>query len=713
MLDDPISQIAKDLRLRPGQVSATASLLDGGGTVPFIARYRKENTGSLDEVEITSIRNRLFQIRELTERRRVILESLEKRGLLTNELQKTILGAETLSTLEDIYLPYRPKRRTRATIAKEKRLEPLALQIWGQEDFDVNEAAAKYVDSNTGTVNGVDNVQDALTGARDIIAEWVSENTIARREIRKLFWSEGTFSSSVISGKREEASKYRDYFEWKEPVIKVPSHRVLAMLRGEKESMLSINISPPAVQAVALLQDIFITGETQASDEINQAIKDRYKPLLESSMETEVRKEARIRAEDTAIAVFADNLRELLMAPALGQKNVLALDPGFRSGCKVACLDRQGQLLHNDTVYPHTGDRAEEEAGYKIVDLCRLYDVEAIAVGNGTASRETEGFLKTLELDSNIDIVMVNENGASVYSASEVARNEFPDHDLTVRGTVSIGRRLMDPLSELVKIDPKSIGVGQYQHDVDQKSLKERLDEVVGSCVNNVGVELNTASAELLSYVSGLGPKLANAIVKYRNENGPFPNRESLKNVPRLGPKVFEQAAGFLRIRDGDNPLDSSAVHPESYEVVRAIAKDLGQTLDQMVGNSSITTQIDPNLYLTDKFGLPTLTDIIEELARPGRDPREEYKSFSFAEDIQKIEDLSVGMKLPGIITNVTAFGAFVDVGVHHDGLVHISNLANKYVINPADEVKVQQHVWVTVLEVDMERKRIGLSMKE
>ena len=713
MLDDPISQIAKDLRLRPGQVSATASLLDGGGTVPFIARYRKENTGSLDEVEITSIRNRLFQIRELTERRRVILESLEKRGLLTNEFRKTILGAETLATLEDIYLPYRPKRRTRATIAKEKRLEPLALKIWGQEDFDVNEAAAKYVDSNTGTINGVDNVQDALTGARDIIAEWVSENTIARREIRKLFWSEGTFSSSVISGKREEASKYRDYFDWKEPVIKIPSHRVLAMLRGEKESMLSINISPPAVQAVAMLQDIFITGETQASDEINQAIKDRYKPLLEASMETEVRKEARIRAEDTAIAVFADNLRELLMAPAIGQKNVLALDPGFRSGCKVACLDSQGQLLHNDTVYPHTGDRAEEEAGYKIVDLCRLYDVEAIAVGNGTASRETEGFLKTLELDSNIDIVMVNENGASVYSASEVARNEFPDHDLTVRGTVSIGRRLMDPLSELVKIDPKSIGVGQYQHDVDQKSLKERLDEVVGSCVNNVGVELNTASAELLSYVSGLGPKLANAIVKYRKENGPFSNRESLKNVPRLGPKVFEQAAGFLRIRDGDNPLDSSAVHPESYEVVRAIAKDLGKTLDQMVGNSSITHQIDPNLYLTDKFGLPTLTDIIEELARPGRDPREEYKSFSFAEDIQKIEDLSVGMKLPGIITNVTAFGAFVDVGVHHDGLVHISNLANKYVSNPADEVKVQQHVWVTVLEVDMERKRIGLSMKE
>ncbi|GIT45002.1 MAG: hypothetical protein Ct9H300mP11_29380 [Chloroflexota bacterium] len=471
MLDDPISQIAKDLRLRPGQVSATASLLDGGGTVPFIARYRKENTGSLDEVEITSIRNRLFQIRELTERRRVILESLEKRGLLTNELQKTILGAETLSTLEDIYLPYRPKRRTRATIAKEKRLEPLALQIWGQEDFDVNEAAAKYVDSNTGTVNGVDNVQDALTGARDIIAEWVSENTIARREIRKLFWSEGTFSSSVISGKREEASKYRDYFEWKEPVIKIPSHRVLAMLRGEKESMLSINISPPAVQAVAMLHDIFITGETQASDEINQAIKDRYKPLLEASMETEVRKEARIRAEDTAIAVFADNLRGTVDGSSHRTEKRPRIGSWLSFRLQSGLLDSQGQLLHNDTVSPHTGDRAEEEAGYKIVDLCRLYDVEAIAVGNGTASRETEAFLKTLELDSNIDIFMVNENGASVYSASEVARNEFPDHDLTVRGTVSIGRRLMDPLSELVKIDPKSIGVGQYQHESTRNPL--------------------------------------------------------------------------------------------------------------------------------------------------------------------------------------------------------------------------------------------------
>ena len=712
MIDFTIPQISLELGIGQGLVAATVLLLDDGATVPFIARYRKENTASLDEVAITSIRDRLSQIRELRARQTAILESLEKQGLLIDELRQAVLAAQTMAELEDIYLPYRPKRRTRATIAKEKGLEPLALHLWGQQEFDVKLAAAEYVDSNTRTVNGVADVTEALSGARDIIAEWVSEDTVARREIRRLFWSQGTFSSSVVSGKRGDAGKFRDYFNWEEPVLKVPSHRVLAMLRGEKESILSIRISPPTIQAVAVLQEIFITGDTEASHEVRQAVQDRYKPLLEASMETEVRKEVRLRAEDAAIAVFADNLRELLLAPALGQKNVLALDPGFRSGCKLACLDRQARLLHNDTVYPHMGDRAEQEAGNKIVDLCRLYDVEAIAVGNGTAGRETESFLRTLELDTNINIVMVNESGASVYSASEVARSEFPDHDLTVRGAVSIGRRLMDPLAELVKIDPKAIGVGQYQHDVDQKALKERLDDVVGSCVNNVGVELNTASGELLSYVSGLGPKLANAIVDYRNENGPFATREALKKVPRLGPKAFEQAAGFLRIREGDNPLDASAVHPESYKVVRAIAKDLGQPLDQVVGNASIATQIAPNSYVTDKVGLPTLTDIIEELARPGRDPRQKYEAFSFAEGINKIEDLTVGMKLPGIITNVTAFGAFVDLGVHQDGLIHISQLANKYVSNPADEVKVQQQVWVTVLEVDLERKRIGLSMK-
>ena len=712
MVDFAISQIAQELRMSQGQVAATVSLLDDGATVPFIARYRKENTASLGEVAITNIRDRLSQIRELRARRAAILESLEKRGLLIDGLRQAVHAAQTMAELEDIYLPYRPKRRTRATIAKEKGLEPLALHIWGQQEFNVKLAAAKYVDSDTSTVNGVADVTEALSGARDIIGEWISEDTVARQEIRRLFWSQGTFSSSVVSGKRNAAEKFRDYFDWAEPISKAPSHRVLAMLRGEKESMLSIHISAPAAQAVAVLQGIFITGDTEASHEIRQAVQDRYKPLLEASMETEVRKEARLRAEDDAIAVFADNLRELLLAPALGQKNVLALDPGFRSGCKLVCLDRQGRLLHNDTVYPHMGYRAELEAGNKIVDMCRLYDVEAIAVGNGTAGRETESFLRTLELDSSINIVMVNESGASVYSASEAARSEFPDHDLTVRGAVSIGRRLMDPLAELVKIDPKAIGVGQYQHDVDQKALKDRLDDVVGSCVNNVGVELNTASGELMSYVSGLGLKLANAIVDYRNENGPFATRESLKEVPRLGPKAFEQAAGFLRIREGDNPLDASAVHPESYKVVRAIAKDLGRPLDEVVGNASITTQIDPNRYVTDKVGLPTLTDIIEELARPGRDPRQEYEPFSFAGGINKIEDLTVGMKLPGIITNVTAFGAFVDLGVHQDGLIHISQLANKYVSNTADEVTVQQKVWVTVLEVDLERKRIGLSMK-
>ena len=712
MIDPTISQIAYELHITLDQVVATVSLLEGGATVPFIARYRKENTGSLDEVAITSIRDRLSQLRGLKARQTVILKSLENRGILTHKLRQAVILSKSMAALEDIYLQYRPKRRTRTTIAKEKGLEPLAMYLWGQEEFDVNLAAADYIDSNTGTPNGVLDAKEALTGARDIIAEWVSENAIARQEIRKLFWSKGTFSSSVVAGKRENAEKFRDYFSWEEPVSSVPSHRVLAMLRGENESILSIHISPPSSQAIAVLEGMFITGNTEASREVLQAVQERYKPLLEASMETEIRRETRIRAEDAAIAVFASNLRELLLAPPLGQKNVLALDPGFRSGCKLVCLDRQGGLLHNDTIYPHVGYTAEQEAGNKIVNLCRLYDIEAIAVGNGTAGRETQSFLRTLELDSNINIMMVNESGASVYSVSEVARSEFPDHDVTVRGAVSIGRRLLDPLAELVKIDPKAIGVGQYQHDVNQKALKERLDDVVTSCVNNIGVELNTASRELLSYVSGLGPNLANAIVDYRNDNGPFANRESLKKVPHLGPKAFEQSAGFLRIRDGNNPLDASAVHPESYKVVQAIAKDLNQSLDQVVGNESIATQIDLNRYATDKIGLPTLTDIIYELARPGRDPRREYEPFSFTDGVNEIGDLTVGMRLPGIITNVTAFGAFVDLGVHQDGLVHISQLADKYVRNPADEVKVQQQVWVTVLEIDLERNRIGLSMK-
>ena len=708
MTEVAIAQITRELQLTQRQVQATVELLDSGATVPFIARYRKEATGSLDEVAISDIRDRLSQLRELSTRREAVLTSLEERDLLTEELREAVLSADTMAALEDVYLPYRPKRRTRATIAREKGLEPLALLLWRQIDFEVQVAASEYINFES----GVEGVEDALDGARDIIAEWVSEDTSARAEIRKLFWTQGTFFSKVVSGKESEATKYRDYFQWEEPVDNVPSHRVLAMFRGEREGLLSIHIAPPQSQAIGTLEAIFITDKTEASEQVRLAVQDGYKRLLEGSMETEVRKEARVRAEDTAIRVFADNLRELLLAPALGQKNVMALDPGFRTGCKLVCLDRQGRLLYHDTVYPLLGERGEQEAAKKVGQLCREYDVEAIAVGNGTGGRETEAFLRRLELSPKISVVMVNESGASVYSASAVARSEFPDEDITVRGAVSIGRRLMDPLAELVKIDPKAIGVGQYQHDVDQKALKGRLDDVVGSCVNNVGAELNTASGELLAYVSGLGPRLAQAIVDYRNKNGPFTSRESLKKVPRLGPKAFEQAAGFLRIRGGDHPLDASAVHPESYGVVEAIAKDLGHPLERLVGDASIACRIDLQRYLSDKVGLPTLNDIIEELARPGRDPRREFELFQFAEGINKIEDLAAGMKLPGVVTNVTDFGAFVDVGVHQDGLVHISQLADRFVRNPSEIVKVQQQVWVTVVEVDLERKRISLSMK-
>ncbi len=708
MSDTAVCQIAREFRLADAQVEAAVGLLDDGATVPFIARYRKESTGSLDEVAVSSIRNRLAQLRELSERRETILDSLEKRGLLSEELQTAILSAESMAALEDTYLPYRPRRRTRTAIAREKGLESLALRLWGQGDFDIDRAAREYVHPDA----GVENAKEALSGARDIVAEWISEDSAARRDIRELFWSQGAISAKVASGKHTEAAKYQDYFDWREPIASAPSHRILAMLRGEKESLLSVRIAPLAAAATDVLERLFVKRETAAAAQIRQAIRERYKALLESAMETEVRKATRIRAENTAIGVFADNLRELLLAPALGQKNILALDPGFRSGCKLVCLDQQGHLLHHDTVYPLLGERDAGEAAGKIRLLCDQYHVEAIAVGNGTGGRETEVFLRTLELGPQISVVMVNESGASVYSASDVARAEFPDHDITVRGAVSIGRRLMDPLAELVKIDPKSIGVGQYQHDVDQKALKQRLDDVVISCVNQVGVELNTASPELLSYVSGLGPRLANAIVEYRNRNGPFASRDALKQVPRLGPKAFEQAAGFLRIRGGVHPLDATAVHPESYPVVAEIARDLRRPVEQLLEDAAIGDQIDLHRYVSDRVGLPTLQDIVEELARPGRDPRQEFEPFDFAAGIHRIEDLTAGMRLPGVITNVTGFGAFVDVGVHQDGLVHISQMAEGYVNNPSDVVKVQQRVWVTVLEVDLERKRISLSLK-
>ena len=704
-----IPKIAQELGLIPEQVQATANLLNEGATVPFIARYRKEATGSLDEVAITAIRDRLNQLMELDKRREAILKSLEERGQLTDELKEKILSAETMVVLEDIYLPYRPKRRTRATIAKEKGLEPLAQRLFAQDDMDVLAEAAVFVDSE----KGVDSTEDALAGARDIIAEWVNEDQTARATMRDFYSLKAVFKSKVIPEKETEGIKYKDYFDWEEPVSTAPSHRILAMRRGEKEGFLTLRVLPPEDDALSILDGLFVEGEGPASQQVRMSVHDSYKRLLSPSMETEIRLATKKRADEEAIQVFVENLRQLLLAPPLGQKNVLAIDPGFRTGCKVVCLDRQGKLLHTETIYPLQSEKGAADAGSKILEMCERFRIEAIAVGNGTAGRETETFIRSLDLSKKIQLVMVNESGASVYSASGVAREEFPDQDVTVRGSVSIGRRLMDPLAELVKIDPKSIGVGQYQHDVDQGALKNSLDDVVVSCVNHVGMEVNTASKQLLTYVSGLGPQLAKGIVEYRNEHGPFRSREGLRQVPRLGPKAFEQAAGFLRIRDGENPLDGSAVHPESYSIVDAMARDLGCPVLDLMGDEKLRKRINLKQYVSEKVGLPTLEDILSELSKPGRDPREQFETFRFAEGVEKIEDVKPGMKLPGIVTNLTAFGVFVDIGVHQDGLVHISEISNRFVKNPAEVVKVHQKVLVTVLDVDLERRRISLSMKD
>ncbi|NLU20257.1 MAG: RNA-binding transcriptional accessory protein [Phycisphaerae bacterium] len=702
-------KIAGELKVRPQQVRATAELLGGGATVPFIARYRKEATGMLDEVAITAIRDRLEQLTELDTRRNAILKSLEERNLLTDELKSKLDAAETMAALEDIYLPFRPKRRTRATIAKEKGLEPLADLLLAQQPETAPEVeAARFISEE----KGVASAEEALAGARDIIAERVSEDPQAREKTRALFFEKGVIRSRVIVGKETEGVKFKDYFEWSEPVATVPSHRLLAMRRGEKEGFLVLETAPEEQDATAMLEAHFVRGTCPASEQVRLAVHDGYKRLLAPSMETEVRLEMKRRADEAAIAVFAQNLRELLLAPPLGQKNVLALDPGYRTGCKLVCLDRQGKLLHHDVLYLTHSQREAAQAEATVKALCEKFNIEAIAIGNGTASRETESFIRKIGLPASIVIVMVNESGASVYSASEVAREEFPDHDVTVRGAVSIGRRLMDPLAELVKIDPKSIGVGQYQHDVDQTALQKSLDDVVISCVNSVGVEVNTASQQLLTYVSGLGPQLAKNIVEYRNQNGPFRSRKQLLEVPRLGPKAFEQAAGFLRIRNSDNVLDASAVHPESYHLVDAMARDVGCQVADLLRDESLRRKIDLRKYVTDKVGLPTLNDIMQELAKPGRDPRQQFEVFQFAEGIEKIEDVKPGMKLPGIVTNVTAFGAFVDIGVHQDGLVHVSQLADRFVKDPNEVVKVHQKVMVTVLEVDLERKRIALSMR-
>ncbi len=704
-----IHQLAAELRTTPQQVLATARLLEDGATVPFIARYRKEATGSLDETVITAIRDRLGQLEALDKRREAILKSLEDQGKLTEELQTNVRAADTLAALEDIYLPFRPKRRTRATAAREKGLEPLAFLIFGQDPtLDPILAAAPFVDPEKASPS----VEDALAGARDIIAEWVNENADARTQLRVLFTDRGVIRSRLVAGKEAEGAQFRDYFAWEEPVRSAPSHRVLAARRGEKEGILNLHIAPPDDDALSILERLFVKGGSAAAEHVRLAVQDGYKRLLLPSLENELMQWAKARADREAIRIFADNLRNLLMAAPLGTRKVIGIDPGFRTGCKVVCLDPQGKLLHNETIYPHTGAQAASKAAERIRALVASFEPDAIAVGNGTAGRETESFLRALDLPKSVLLLMVDESGASVYSASEAAREEFPDHDVTVRGAVSIGRRLMDPLSELVKIDPKSIGVGQYQHDVDQGELRKALDDVVMSCVNGVGVEINTASPQILAYVSGLGPQLARNIVSHRNAHGPFRSREALKKVPRLGPKAFQQAVGFLRIRDGENPLDASAVHPESYGVVAAMARDLGRSVSDLMRDAGLRQAIDPNRYVTDQVGLPTLRDILSELAKPGRDPREQFEVFSFAEGVEKVEDLVPGMRLPGIVTNVTAFGAFVDIGVHRDGLVHVSELSDEFVSDPRQVVRVHQRVTVTVVDVDKERGRIALSMK-
>ena len=712
--DDPqvdsshIATIATELDLKLTQVQQTADLFADGATVPFIARYRKEATGSLDEVAIAAIRDRLEQLAELDKRRAAILKSLQENGHLNDELEKSISGAKTLTELEDLYLPYRPKRRTRAIIAKEKGLEPLADLLFEQSGVDPAREAEAYIDP----AKEVESIEDALAGARDIIAERINEDQMIRETVRAYFAKGAVIRCKVIAGKEEQGAKFRNYFDWEELLSDAPSHRILAMRRGEKEGILKLRVEPPEEDALAIIESRVVSGSGGDSDQVREAAQDGYRRLLSASLETEMRLMSKLDADEEAIRVFSENIRELLLAAPLGRKRVMAIDPGFRTGCKLVCLDSQGKLLFTDTVYPGQGEAKTQEARAKLAQFIEKYEIEAMAIGNGTGGRELETLVRSLEQASGIQVVMVNESGASVYSASPVAREEFSDYDLTVRGAVSIGRRLMDPLAELVKIDPKSIGVGQYQHDVDQTALKNKLDDVVMSCVNGVGVEVNTASKQLLTYVSGLGPQLAQNIVEYRDKNGPFTSRQQLKDVPRMGPKAFEQSAGFLRIRGASNPLDASAVHPERYAVVDQMARAVSSSVETLMRDSTKANQLDLQQFVTDEIGLPTLTDIVDEIKRPGRDPRDQFEAFSFADEVNKIDDLKPGMKLPGIVTNVTNFGAFVDVGVHQDGLVHISHLADKYVKDPNDVVKVQQKVHVTVLEVDLPRKRISLSMK-
>ncbi len=699
--------ISSALQVQEWQVNNTIELLEEGATLPFIARYRKERTGSLDEVMIGEIKDRLAKLKELEKRKQTVLDAIESQDKLTEDLRGKILACTDLVTLEDIYLPFKQKRKTRAVKAREKGLEPLAKILMSQRESDANIAASRFLSKEVGSE------EEALQGARDIIAEWVNESEAARNTVRRLFSREAIVSSKVIKGKEEEGIKYKDYFDYSEPLRKCVSHRMLALRRGEAEGILRVSISPDEETVLELLDRIFVKSEGDLSQQVEIAVKDSYKRLLEPSIETEFSNQSKEKADEEAIRVFAENLEQLLLAPPLGGKRTLGIDPGYRTGCKVVCLDEQGNILHNETIYPHAPQKEVKQASKKIVHLVSVYNIQAIAIGNGTASRETEHFITNQRYDRKIQVFVVSENGASVYSASKTAREEFPQYDVTVRGAISIGRRLMDPLAELVKIEPKAIGVGQYQHDVDQNKLQESLDRVVEYCVNKVGVNVNTASKHLLTYISGLGPVLAQNIVDYRKENGAFKNRKELKMVKRMGEKAYEQCAGFLRISDSENPLDNTAVHPESYHIVEAIAKDMNCKIEDFAGNEEVCNSIDLKKYVSDNVGLPTLEDIRSELEKPGRDPRTVAKVFSFAEGIFKIEDLQVGMELPGIVSNITNFGAFVDVGVKQDGLVHISQLANRFISNPADVVKLHQHVKVKVIELDIPRKRIQLSMKD
>jgi len=700
------TKIAGDLQISAAQVAAAALLLAEGATVPFISRYRKELTGSLDEVQVAAIRDQLAGLAELDKRRQAIIESLVARELLSAELQAGLQNAADLATLEDLYLPYRLKRKTRAMMAMEKGLKPLARAIFAGRDQGVEVAA--FLDSE----KGVASVDDALAGARDIIAEWISEDAPMRARLRRIFAEKAIIHSLVVKKNEEAGAKFRDYFDWQEDARKAPGHRVLAMFRGEAEKVLRLSIRPDEERSLAILHQHFLP-QGKFREQVALAVVDSYKRLLAPSLENELRASLKERADREAIQVFGENLRQLLLAPALGQKQVLALDPGFRTGAKLVCLDSQGKLIDFATIYPTHGGSQQQAAAKKVKELCGLHQIQAIAIGNGTASRETEEFVRGLDLNDNILITLVNESGASIYSASEVARREFPDHDITVRGAVSIGRRLQDPLAELVKLDPKSIGVGQYQHDVNQAELKKGLEDVVVSCVNSVGVEVNSASPELLAYVSGLGPVLGANIVAYRDEHGAFASRKELMKVPRLGAKAFEQCAGFLRIHGAENPLDDSAVHPERYGTVTKMAEDLGCTVRELIGSGEMRDKIDLKKYVAESLGLPTLQDIVAELAKPGRDPRQEFAVFAFSREVNGIDDLIVEMRLPGIVTNVTRFGAFVDIGVHQDGLVHISQLADRYVKDPAEVVRVGQQVMARVLEVDKQRKRIALSLRD